>query len=711
MCSTETISLAKRLDNLLVGTEQRPATAGAPVRNRPQLKRLGTAPGQRRATATTAQDGTRDNRLDPSQELLATPLSKLSARGIEHRSREFFLRQLKSCSGTIDRYGRTHRASFNAFFQRGYAWERLGEAHNAVADYNVALALRGDCAKAFLNRANCHAQLGHVDAALADVERAIRLDPKNESCYVNRALLRRKKCLFVDALGDILGLREMRALDAEKAKARRKKREEEKATSARSQKIKRVGAETAEEPPKKMDAARKKQLMARLRTVPVLLRASATSSSRASNNRAALKGMLDANDKTERLRVRQRAAVQTRIADGDFHGARELEKTAGFDGLVARTLWGTRPSARSNAMARELLPALSALQWVRKAQLSQDTLLRLCKALTLRAVAENATVVTKGEDADEMFLVLSGAVKVMQSAAAVGHSASTGDASATTSVRMRLWVGDCFGESALQRGACTKHIATVVADQDTELLVLSQEDYNKVLHHHEDDEIDKRAAVFRICPAFHCWSDVTLRQLALGSHIESFDSGVTIYEAGQPVHALGLIVTGVCRVVKQVLLPSREDSDMQGSNQVVKHTGFWAVSRPFSKTQPEDAAKEAAKPAKKSFGEEALLAQRRKAITIAVLCSGQVFGEAAVIDPFGLCPNAVIADTRVDILMIDKSRLAELDAQFANPTVRCLRESLTLNNPSSLRVVEMWTGRRKWQQQRAGVMKKIGLCG
>ena len=704
MCSTETISLAKRLDHLLEGTEHRPATAGAPVRNRPQARRANSAgaPGQLRGNF---RHGTRDSRFDPSQELLVTPASKLSARGIEHRSRDAFLRQLKICSGTIERYGRAHRASFNAFFQRGYAWERLGEAHNAVKDYNIAISLRNDCAKAYLNRANCHGQLGNLDQALADVERAIRLDPKNESGYVNRALLRRKKCLFVDALGDILGLREMRAMGREKDRLRRRKKDEEKA--ARSQQLKKrvdVGSDERV----KGDAARERELLGRHRPVPALLRASS-----AGTSRSALKAMIETNEKTERLRVRQRASVLARITEGNFQGARELEKTAGFDGLVTRTLWSTRPSARSHALAQELVPSLSGLQWARKAQLPPETLLSMCKLLKLRFVAENATIITKGEEADEMFLVLSGATKVMRDAAAAGR----GGPAAAPSVRLRLWVGDGFGESALQMGAHAGHIATVVADQDTELLVLSKDDYNKVLDHHEDSEIDKRAAIFRICSAFpregqlmHSgWSDQKLRQLALGSHIESFESGVTIYEAGQPVRALGLVVTGLCKVVQQVLLPSRDVSDMRSGKRASCPTGFWSVSRPFMKTQPDDAAKEAAKPTKKSFGEEALLAQRRKAITIAILCSGQVFGEAAVVDPHGRCPNAVVADTRVDVLMIDKSRLLELEAPFVIPTVRFLKESLALNNPSAPKVVEMWDGRRKWQHERVEVMKRIGL--
>ena len=96
-------------------------------------------------------------------------------------------------------------------------------------------------------------------------------------------------------------------------------------------------------------------------------------------------------------------------------------------------------------------------------------------------------------------------------------------------------------------------------------------------------------------------------------------------------------------------------------------------------------------------------------MVVANLCSGQTFGEAAVVDPHGHMLNTVMTDTRVELLVVDKERLLspEVEAQFVSHTVRCLRENLALNNPSEACVIEMRHQERMWARERAQVISKL----
>ena len=100
---------------------------------------------------------------------------------------------------------------------------------------------------------------------------------------------------------------------------------------------------------------------------------------------------------------------------------------------------------------------------------------------------------------------------------------------------------------------------------------------------------------------------------------------------------------------------------------------------------------------------------QRETLVVANLCSGQTFGEAAVVDPHGHMLNTVMTDTRVEVLVVDKERLLapEVEAQFVSHTVRCLRENLALNNPSEACVIEMRHQERTWARERARVISKL----
>lgn len=89
---------------------------------------------------------------------------------------------------------------------------------------------------------------------------------------------------------------------------------------------------------------------------------------------------------------------------------------------------------------------------------------RLAGMLSARKYAAGAIIVTKGDEADEMYFIASGEVEVELPENPV-----------------RLGEGDFFGEIALIRHG-TRRTATVIAIYQTDLLVLSAPDFRALMH-------------------------------------------------------------------------------------------------------------------------------------------------------------------------------------------------------------------------------------
>ena len=73
-----------------------------------------------------------------------------------------------------------------AYYQRGNAYDDLGEPHLAVADYAEAVAIKGDYLQAFYNRGVVLARLGRHNEAIIDFDQVVELSPSISNAYLNR---------------------------------------------------------------------------------------------------------------------------------------------------------------------------------------------------------------------------------------------------------------------------------------------------------------------------------------------------------------------------------------------------------------------------------------------------------------------------------------------------------------------------------------------
>ena len=143
--------------------------------------------------------------VDPHRE------GQLSARGVHHRSEAFFKSQISKMS-TLIRQGKTENLKSkhvrdnlaSLYFNRAYAYERLGATNPAMRDYTQCLTYNGSFSEAHFNRSGLHFSLGDVSKAIRDLDAAISIEPSNRLYFENRYRLRRKSNWYMESAGDLV---------------------------------------------------------------------------------------------------------------------------------------------------------------------------------------------------------------------------------------------------------------------------------------------------------------------------------------------------------------------------------------------------------------------------------------------------------------------------------------------------------------------------
>ena len=91
----------------------------------------------------------------------------------------------------------------DAYNNRGYIYSRQGSNTQAVSDFNKAIEINPNIAGYYYNRGIPESKLGNNDGAIADFTRAIELNPYYADAYYNRSILYYEYKRYSQALADV----------------------------------------------------------------------------------------------------------------------------------------------------------------------------------------------------------------------------------------------------------------------------------------------------------------------------------------------------------------------------------------------------------------------------------------------------------------------------------------------------------------------------
>lgn len=188
----------------------------------PKLKKLEKAPHAIDFVGTgTFQVAQQDILQLRSVELIKTVESNLSARGLHHRSFDYFSKDVKASSAEIQRTvlqgvrdpkaKNSNHYLKNEYFQRALGFERIGQIDKAIDDYGRCVAMDGKCAAAYFNRGGLYSTQGKLEQAIADLSKAVSIQPSNLVYLTNRSLLYRRKGMFEEATADMVLMKSLEA--------------------------------------------------------------------------------------------------------------------------------------------------------------------------------------------------------------------------------------------------------------------------------------------------------------------------------------------------------------------------------------------------------------------------------------------------------------------------------------------------------------------
>ena len=138
----------------------------------------------------------------------------LSARGLHHRARAEFQRELKESTNIIvnslkedkgvKKSNMPKAQLLQPYFQRALSLERLNQVPRAIQDYDKVLAIDPKNASAWFNRSNLFLTLGDTGSALRDLNQAIALNPMSLAYRNNKARLLRNVGDYMEAIQETM---------------------------------------------------------------------------------------------------------------------------------------------------------------------------------------------------------------------------------------------------------------------------------------------------------------------------------------------------------------------------------------------------------------------------------------------------------------------------------------------------------------------------
>lgn len=583
---------------------------------------------------------------------------------------------------------------------RAYAHHRLHQYAEAVDDYTACSASAPTQAAVYYNRACSLYRLGRLQEAASDLTKAMKLDTKNLLYIESRARVLKEMGRFQDAIRDYSWLNSLRLAPAP------------------SQHLP-IGSNVGLEAPG-VELGTNHSLSLTMAELDAVLSTPIESTTRPNaqgNRRERAKDWLWEflnRDQSARTASDVLDAVQ-RVSNWSFFSAMdsdmiqkcmeeatcerfEAERTLVKQGLISKCfhvlLDGTAPLVRtvsssgSTAKYSELKTFYQgdAIGCEPPGATSTDG-----RLLTLRTRPPGDQVV---EDSSAGHQALP-RMKPFRSLAVVAATAVPARRSSTSLVKPEFLQAEPATFSSLGDVYC---------------LTLDGGAYYRILHAHEQVHLDTRLQFLRGCKGFENLPEDKLGDLAAVSGAKIYDPGTDVLRAGEIVKQLWLVKRGVCQVRKAITLGVKSVSRARrssggrfqgGEDPLTARSmdGSWVLDNGWMLTNP-----------RLVNGAQQRNSDQRTTtedVTVAILASGQLFGELSVLQPGQPSPVTVRSQTMIETLVFLAEDLAQLHVQYHSGTMNALQDSLLFHNPPQQKIAQLHREHERWSREKAGVLSEL----
>jgi tetratricopeptide (TPR) repeat protein/CRP-like cAMP-binding protein len=260
-----------------------------------------------------------------------------------------------------------------------------------------------------------------------------------------------------------------------------------------------------------------------------------------------------------------------------------------------------------------------------------------------------------------------------------------------------------------------KEVATFSCLGEVNCMLLDMDVYLNILREHEERLLEERLQFLHRCHAFGTCSDEMLAALAAVSGSKLVDPSKDALRAGEVVKQLYVIKKGVCHVLKTITIPHSShatahrmstlaSSRLGGSKSEDALTsrsndGSWVLDNGWMLTNPRLVSNAQALAAARL--------QHSEEVTVAVLASGQLFGELSVLQPGQHSPVTVRTQTLVELLVFEEEDLSQLRVQYMSGTMNALQESLLFHNPPQQKLAQLRCDLTHWSREKRSVLEEL----
>ena len=171
------------------------------------------------------------------------------------------------------------------------------------------------------------------------------------------------------------------------------------------------------------------------------------------------------------------------------------------------------------------------------------------------------------------------------------------------------------------------------------------------------------------CPVFKDWSLQMIEHLSSLGQTKRYSAGSSIMKDGEKIKHLYIIRHGVVQICKKIEKPSMTYSASQtftnpDSEYEKESPGNWVLETNWKKRLG-------------AYGDREVKRESMQFVT-AIMGSGQVFGELAILDPDIHNPTSAIAYTNVELYSFESSVLLTLGSRYNAQTMNSLNESIKI---------------------------------